>query len=48
MPFVIGDDDTLHHPEFQEAGTALASLILAHRKSTRFGSERALTTAPMS
>ena len=33
MPFVIGDDDTLHHPEFHEAGTALASLILACRRS---------------
>ena len=33
MPFVIGDDDTLLHPEFREAGTALATLIAACRRS---------------
>lgn len=33
MPFVIGDDDTLHHPEFSEASTALATLIAACRRS---------------
>ncbi|MCG8394510.1 MAG: hypothetical protein MI745_15635 [Pseudomonadales bacterium] len=33
MPFVIGDDDTLLHPEFREAGAALASLVCACRRS---------------
>ena len=33
MVFVIGDDDTLLHPEFGEAGAALASLISACRRS---------------
>ena len=33
MPFVIGDDDTLLHPEFREASAALASLISACRRT---------------
>jgi len=33
MPFVIGDDDTLLHPEFREASAALATLIAACRRS---------------
>ena len=33
MPFVIGDDDTLLHPQFREASAALASLISACRRT---------------
>ena len=33
MYLVIGDDDTLHHPDYQDASHALASLIGASRRS---------------
>mgnify|MGYP000143529324 CR=1 FL=1 len=33
MQLVIGDDDTLHHPDRHHAGHALATLIGASRRS---------------